>query len=142
MGKTYTVRRFDTTADLGIHVRANSTANLLRGAAWGMFSIMLDLTTVPYHSTSHLTIPIDSADELPIIFLNHLLYLLGAKGLVPLSFPALKISGDKVNAEVEWGKVGAGTVFLGNEVKAVTYSLFRWEHAPGKRQKLRIVFDV
>jgi SHS2 domain-containing protein len=54
----------------------------------------------------------------------------------------LEISGDKVNAEVEWGKVGARTKFLGNEVKAVTYSLYRWEHAPGKRQKLRIVFDV
>jgi len=142
MGKLFTVRRFATTADLGIHVSADSTANLLRGATWGMFATMLDLSTVPHQSTSHLDIPIDNPREMPVIFLNYLLYLFGAKGLVPLSFPRLEISRDKVSAEVEWGKVSAGTKFLGNEVKAVTYSLYRWEHAPGRRQRLRIVFDV
>lgn len=142
MGKPFSVRRFATTADLGIHVGADDTADLLRGAAWGMFCIMLDLRSVSFHQKSGISIPIDVPDELPIVFLNHLLYIFGAKGLVPISFPTLEISGKTINAEVEWGKVGAGTKFLGNEVKAVTYSLFRWEHAPGKRQKLRIVFDV
>lgn len=142
MDKPFSVRRFATTADLGIHVGANSTADLLRGAAWGMFSIMLDLRTVSYYQKSSISIPIDVPDELPIIFLNYLLYIFGAKGLVPLSIPRLEISGDKFSADVEWGKVGADTVFLGNEVKAPTYSLFRWENAPGKRQRLRIVFDV
>jgi SHS2 domain-containing protein len=97
---------------------------------------------VPFYRKSSLSIPIDVPDELPIIFLNHLLYMFGAKGLVPLSFPLLEVNGDKVNAEVEWGKISTGTKFMGNEVKAVTYSLFRWEHTPGNRQKLRIVFDV
>jgi SHS2 domain-containing protein len=142
MGKPYSVRRFATTADLGIHVSADTEADLLRGAAWGMFATMFDLRTVPYHSTSRLSIPIEVPDDLPIFFLNHLLYVFGAKGLVSISFPTLEIGGNLFNAEVDWGKVGDGTKFLGNEVKAVTYSLFRWEHAPGKRQKLRIVFDV
>jgi SHS2 domain-containing protein len=142
MDKPFTLRRFATTADLGIHVGADDTADLLRGAAWGMFSTMLDLRTVPFHTTSRMSIPVDVPDELPIIFLNHLLYLFGAKGLVPLSFPALEIGGKSIVAEVEWGKVSPNTIFLGNEVKAVTYSLYRWEHAPSKRQRLRIVFDV
>ncbi len=142
MDKPFSVRRFATTADLGIHVGADDTADLLRGAAWGMFSTMLDLRTVSHYQTSRLSIPIEVPDELPIIFLNHLLYMFGAKGLIPLSFPTLEIGGNLFNAEVEWGKVGDGTKFLGNEVKAVTYSMFRWEHEPGKRQRLRIVFDV
>jgi SHS2 domain-containing protein len=142
MGKTFTVRRFATTADLGIHVTADSTANLLRGAAWGMFSTMIDLRTVPACETSNITIPIDNTEELPIIFLNHLLYLFGVKCLVPLSFPLLEVTEGEVIGEVEWGKVSPQTKYRGNEVKAVTYSLYRWEHAPGKRQRLRIVFDV
>jgi SHS2 domain-containing protein len=142
MDKPFSVCRFATTADLGIHVRADSTANLLRGAAWGMFSTMMDLSTVPACETSNITIPIDNTEELPITFLNHLLYLFGAKGLVPLSFPLLEVTVGEVIGEVEWGKVSPRTKYWGNEVKAVTYNLYRWEHMPDKRQRLRIVFDV
>lgn len=136
------MRRFATTADLGINVGADTTADLLRGATLGMFATMLDLHTVPHYQTSFLSIPIDAPEELPIIFLNHLLYLFGAKGLVPLSFPLIEISKNMIKAGVGWGKVSPDTKFLGNEVKAVTYSMFRWEHTPGKRHRLRIVFDV
>ena len=142
MGKRYYFRHFSTTADIGLTVSADITADLLRGAAWGMFSTMFDLHTIPFKKNSSFKFTADPFEELPILFLNEFLYLFSINKLVPLSFPSLKEVKNTIDATVSWGELTSKSRYKGNEIKAVTYQLYRWDHLPGKRQHLRIVFDV
>ena len=138
----YRIRRFATTADAGIHVTAGNTADLLRGAVRGMFAYMLDIARIPSRGLSSIKASADDSEELPIAFLNELLFIFASQGRVPLEFPQLHVTQNKVTGTMSWGRLDPARDKLGVEVKAATYSLYRWERTTDGRQRLRVVFDL
>lgn len=142
MKKPYSLRHFSTTADAGITVSADNAEDCLRGAAVGMFSYMLDVSKTPILGHADFEVATSIPEELPIAFLNELLFLFTARGWVPLAFPIIVIRGSTLESRMDWGRMDPARDKAGCEIKAVTYHQFRWYQTPDGRYHLRVVFDL
>jgi SHS2 domain-containing protein len=142
MKKPYSIRRFSTTADAGITVSADNAEDSLRGAAVGMFGYMFETSKIPILGHADFQVTASIPEEVPIAFLNELLFLFSARGWVPLAFPALVIRESILEVNMDWGSMHPARDKVGSEIKAVTYHQFHWSKTPDGRYHLRVVFDL
>lgn len=154
------VRVIDHTADVGIEVEAESLHELFEGAAYGMFSLMLD-PSCHVGNTVKRDISIEAEDpgELMFEWLNELIYLFDAEEFLLSSCRVRRIEGINENEKEAWGslpcqgdtlKLEASVegerydprkYTIGIELKAATYHQLRLERR-GASWYSRIIFDV
>ena len=105
------------TADLAMRAYGRDMKELFANAAYGMFSLMADLSAITpvVHRRVHLQAP--DQEALLVDWLNELLYLHEAEGEVYSSFDIQALSPTELSATVEGDKTEAVT----KVIKAATF---------------------
>jgi SHS2 domain-containing protein len=133
-------RTIEHTADHGIEVEADSVEELFEGAASGMFSIIVNLSTVSARESRTIAIEADDLEELMFKWLNELLYVLAAEELLLSRFEVKRVEGLRLEAVVVGEPVDPARHRLG-EIKAATYHQMLVERRNGS-WFARVIFDV
>jgi len=129
------------TADIGIRIEANDLGSLFRNAALALFDIMAE-EKAPKDGQNHdilVCLKAENRDELFVNWLNELLSLSGAKGLIFKDFRIDKIDEREIEA-VAW----AGDIEdykVNTEIKAATYHQLKLEES-ASGWKAEVIFDV
>lgn len=135
-------RRYDIvehTADTGIETRGNTLAEAIGNAAFAMFDLMYDLSSVPAAMPVTVESKADSPSDLLVDVLSELLLRSETDDLV---FSGFRVHEAGLCAIVEAaGATAVGRELRGPPIKAVTYHRLRCE--PGADAwEIRVIFDV
>jgi SHS2 domain-containing protein len=135
------------TADVGIRVKGKDLRELFKNAALAMFNIMGEPAPSPC-ATSVKEIPkfkvniqqkAESLEELFVNWLNELLSLSSAKGLMFIDFVIDKLDKNSLEAKVVGEDIKNYKV--NTEIKAATYHELKIQEVPGGWQA-EVIFDV
>jgi len=135
------------TADIGICVKAKRLEGLFRNAALAMFNIMGESAAIPsgpaVKEIPEFKINIrqkaEDLEELFINWLNELLSLSAAKGLMFTDFIIHKVDKNSLEAEV-FGE-GIENYKVNTEIKAATYHALKIQEVSAGWQA-EVIFDV
>lgn len=129
------------TADVGVIGRGPTMADAFENAAFGMFSIMADLSK--YQPTVNKSMVVVGDDDVTLLerFLSALLVLFDADGLLPLDVEITEISMGRLTAWICARKVGEDIEWTGPAIKAVTYHQMAVENSRDGWMA-RVIFDV
>jgi SHS2 domain-containing protein len=129
------------TADVGIRVRAGELEELFEKAAQAMFQIIAEKKNPPAEPPQRLTVKQDAQDvsELFVEWLNGLLSLSSAKGLIFTEFKIGALDENHLEAEV-FGSP-AQDFRVNAEIKAATYHQLKLEKA-ASGWVAEVIFDV
>ncbi|MFA6385097.1 MAG: archease, partial [Candidatus Omnitrophota bacterium] len=138
--KCYTI--IEHTADIGVAVEAGDLAGIFVNAAVAMFDIMAERrAAVPPESRSKLNVTLSAArpDELLIRWLNELLSLSGAKGLIFVDYQVHHLDDKCLDISV----VGENVSYyrFNAEIKAATYHDLKLVKQASSC-KAKVIFDV
>ncbi len=137
-------RTIEHTADIGIEVEADSLEELFEGVAAGMFSIIIDPARVSAEVERRVVLHAGDLGELMYEWLNELLYLLGADGLLLSSFEVERFQRDegfRLEATVGGERLDPERHGGLEEIKAATYHQMTIERRDGA-WFARVIFDV
>jgi len=127
------------TADTGIETRGNTLAEAIGNAAFAMFDLMYDLSSVPAGMSVTFESTADSPPDLLVDVLSELLLRSETNDVV---FSEFRVHEAGMSATVEAaGAAAVGRELRGPPIKAVTYHRLRCEPAGGDWE-IRVIFDV
>ncbi|MFH1397796.1 MAG: archease [Candidatus Omnitrophota bacterium] len=136
-------RLIEHTADIGIKIEAETLKSLFRNSALAMFDIIAQkknhFPKTPTLRKIKIKQNADNLEELFINWLNELLSLSSAKGLIFSNLRINKLGGNNLEAEVS-GQ-GMSNYEVNTEIKAATYHQLKLEQTK-KGWKLEVIFDV
>ena len=134
--------RYETvvhTADTGIETRGNTLAEAIGNAAFAMFDLMYDLSSVPATMPVSFESTADSPPDLLVEVLSELLLRSEADDVV---FSEFRVHEAGLCAIVQAaGATAVGRELRGPPIKAVTYHRLRCEPA-GDDWEIQVIFDV
>jgi SHS2 domain-containing protein len=133
----YTI--IDHTADTGIETRGTTLAEAIGNAAFAMFDLMYDLSTMPATMSISFDLTADSPSDLLVDVLSELLLRSENDDIV---FSDFRVHEAAMRATVEAsGSSAVNEELRGPPIKAVTYHGLRCEPA-GAGWEIRVIFDV
>lgn len=138
------MRKFDVvehTADTGIIAYGTDMKGAFANAAYGMFSLMADLERVKEESSRYVEAEGSDRESLLVSWLNELLYLFDAEGILFKRFDILELTDTRLKADVYGEKADASRHRLGGGIKAATYHMLQVSEDDG-RWRIRVIFDV
>jgi len=136
--------RFKTiehTADIGIEVEADTLGELFEGTAAAMFSLMVDPETVRKTVERELSLEAGDLEELLFIWLNELLFIVDAEGLLFSGFEVKNVGDSRLLATTSGEKINPERHKFLEEIKAATYHEMTVERQDSG-WKARVIFDV
>ncbi len=139
MAKRYNT--FGTTADVGVESWGDSLPEAFEAQAEGMFDVMAELPGV--RPVEDFKIGAEGTDDetLLVAFLNELLFLFDARGVLLREFEVVEIGGGKLKAVARGEKIDTLRHVIKTPVKAVTYHMLKVEKTP-EGYKTRVVYDI
>lgn len=129
-------RILDHEADIGFEAYGQGEEELFQNAAFGLFSLIMDLKTVLPVTERHITIT--GNGEALILFLNELLYLWDVDKFIPMTITIKREQG-VINVVLRGEIFDEKRHFVLTQVKAVTYHQFAITEDQGR---LKAVFIV
>ena len=127
------------TADVGIVARGDSLADVIANTAYGMFSLMYDLSDIRPEIEVVIKAAAESPPELLVDCLSELIAVGETDDLVFVDF---EVEAQNLRATVTAaGGSAAAAELVGPPVKAVTYHDLRCEWT-GDHWKSQVIFDV
>jgi SHS2 domain-containing protein len=130
------------TADAGMVAYGRDLPELFAHAAWAMFDIMSDATTIrPQHS---LRVDIEAAadlEDLMVQWLGELLYLYDTRRFLGCAASFARLEPTRLSATVQGETFDPQRHPIDTEIKAVTYHQITVEQVDGRWQA-RVVFDL
>jgi len=130
----------DHTADQAIRAYGKDLAQAFENAAYGMFSLMAELDTVPQDRSWKIEAEADSPEDLLVAWLSELLFTAETENVVLAWFQIQSLEKWRLKGEARGGPLTSKVKRAGAPVKAVTYHDLTVEH--NDLWKLRITFDV
>ena len=130
----------DHTADIGIIAYGRTLEELFANAAFGMFSVIGDVTTVSPREERPVLVRADGLGPLLGEFLGELLYLFDAEHFVVREAQVEAVTDREVRASVR-GEPISPAHRLHTEIKAVTHHRLRVEKTP-EGWSATVLFDV
>jgi SHS2 domain-containing protein len=134
-------RIFDHTADLGVEVTGATPEELYAGAAFALFDLLTDLSTVREAAERTLAIEGAGPDDLLVNFLREVLYAWNGERFLTKSCTIRELSSRRLTALLRGESYDPARHRIKREIKAVTY------HQASIRRTAdgwvgRVVFDV
>jgi SHS2 domain-containing protein len=134
------IELIETTADMGMRVKAASKEELFALAGTGLFGIITDLRQIKLRDMITICIEEEALDLLFVQWLNRLLYLFDGEGML-LSEIACSFQGHRLEAVCRGESYEVGRHHLRQEIKAVTYHRLRLEQL-GTSWEAEVILDV
>jgi SHS2 domain-containing protein len=119
---------FEHKADIGVRGIGATEGKAFEECAKAMFGIIADLKKVEAEKFDGIELKAENLEELLVKFLNELLFLKDAKGMLYSKFKVYITSegpGFALHAKVGGGKIDAAKHSLRGDVKAATYHQLR-----------------
>lgn len=138
----------DHTADVAVRAYGNTLPELFENAALAMFSVMVDLGTVPLPDQRTISVSAPTLEDLLVSWLRELIFLFETEHLVFAQFNVEQLtqpsddSEGRLSGMARGAPYGAGVVRTGAAIKAATYHDLKVEQAPDGRWQVEITFDV
>ena len=131
----------DHTADIGIKVYGKDLAELFNNAAFAMFDIIADLSSLKNSVTVDIKKDAPNSEELLVAWLDELLYNFYTKGLIFSQFEIVDLDDSHITAKAFGRHIGENRSRLKTEIKAVTYHELKIENKNNIWQT-QLIFDV
>ncbi|MGE0681901.1 MAG: archease [Candidatus Binatia bacterium] len=134
-------REIEHTADLGIEVEAETTADLFRCAGLALFSFMVNLENVQPHEERFVTVQAEDWEELFHDWLSHLLREFLQNGFIAVNIKIENIDPTRLSARVTGEKLDYNRHEFETEIKAVTYHQLAVTQE-NDHWRAHVIFDV
>jgi SHS2 domain-containing protein len=114
-------RVFDHTADLGVEVSAATIEELYAAAAFALFDLLTDLSTVRAGIAREIVVTGEDPADLLVNFLREVLYMWNGGGLLIKSCLIREATPQRLKAVLRGETFDSGRHSIKQEIKAVTY---------------------
>jgi SHS2 domain-containing protein len=114
-------RIFDHTADLGVEVTAATVEELYAAAAFALFDLLTDLSTVRAGIAREIVVTGEDQADLLVNFLREVLYMWNGGGLLIKSCLIREATPQRLKALLRGETFDSGRHRIKQEIKAVTY---------------------
>jgi SHS2 domain-containing protein len=129
------------TADIGVRAYGADMQQVFNHAARGLFSIITELNTVDAKEQGQIRVTAPDGEALLVNWLNELIYLFEAKGILFSRFNITAISDTELHAVVYGEKINLARHKLKTQVKAATYHMLKIEETKDG-WKAQVIFDI
>ncbi len=136
----HTFEVMDHTADLGLVAWGKDLREAFAGMAYGMFSQIASLDNVAEKESRTVEVNAPDREALMADWLNELLYLVDAEGLLLKAFDIQELSDNHLRAVVRGEKADPKRHELKMAIKAATYHMLAIEQNDGFRAQ--VIFDI
>ncbi|MFC1559685.1 archease [Candidatus Margulisiibacteriota bacterium] len=131
----------DHPSDIGITAEGKTMKEAFANAAFGMFNIMYNLSSVKKKERVSVKVKGEDPEFLLVNWLNELLYLNDARNIVFSEFKIREINDKMLKAEAYGEKFNTAKHTVKTGIKAATYN--QLEVSQNKKVcKIRVIFDV
>jgi SHS2 domain-containing protein len=127
----------DHPSDIGLIAYGESLKETFENAAFGMFSLMAELSDIEPKDSFEITVTGDDRDELFINWLNELIFIEDSKHVLLNEFKILKLTDKELKAHVAGEKIKDDLHELHRPIKAATYNQLELNE-----KKAKVIFDV
>ncbi|MEK7827878.1 MAG: archease [Thermodesulfobacteriota bacterium] len=135
-------RIFDHTADLGVEVTGATLEELYAGAAFALFDLLTDLSSVRAGRSREIDVSGENPADLLINFLREILYAWNGEGFLMKSCFVRQITPKRLRAVLRGEAFDPARHRIIREIKAVTYHQSSVLQTPEGGWVARVVFDV
>lgn len=127
------------TADTGIVAYGSDLPEAFASAAYGLFSIITEPDKLAETVAHEVSVTADDIEALLLEWLNELIYLFDAKGLIFKRFEVHKLSDTELKATCYGEKYNPAKHELKLGVKAATYHMLEVDK---KNNRVQVIFDI
>jgi SHS2 domain-containing protein len=124
-------------SDVGIIAFGKNKKALFENAAFGMFSLMADLSRVKNRACFEIKVTGDDIESLLINWLNELIFFEDTKKVLMKDFKIKKLTETRLEATVSGEEIDPDKHLLYRPIKAATYNQLQISN-----DRAKIVFDV
>jgi SHS2 domain-containing protein len=129
------------TADIGIIAYGEGINQAFINAAKGLFSLIIDPIEVSARKTWEIAVTAPDREALLVNWLNELIYLLDAEGVLFKDFEIIEITETALKAKGYGEKINTKKHHLKREVKAATYHQLKIEQTTDG-WRAQVIFDI
>jgi SHS2 domain-containing protein len=127
------------TADMGLKAYGKNLVEAFANAAFGMFSIIVDLDEVKEKEKRCIEISGDDKESLLFEWLNTLLYYFDVDGLLFKKFDIKEFGEGHLKAECKGEKYNPKRHHLKTGIKSATYHMLEVDRT---KNQVQVIFDV
>ncbi len=142
MAYTYRFIEELSITDAAFEVTSDTLKGLFEGAAVATFEVMADTSMVRAIEKRNIELKERDPDILLYSWLEELIFLKDAEGIIFSRFDIMIREGYELEAEASGELIGDYTGELRTDVKAVTMHLFEVKQIEGERWWARVVLDI
>ena len=139
MGRVKRFRFIEHTADIGLIAYGRSLAEAFANAAYGLFSIIVELKTVKEIESRQLELNEDDSEALLFEWLNRLIYLFDVEMLLLKRFDVTGFDGQGLKATCYGEKYDPSRHQLKTGVKSATYHMLKVDK---EKNQVQVILDV
>ena len=129
------------TADIGLVAYGADMKQVFANAARGLFSLITELDAVSEKKKRDIQVSAPDREALLVNWLNELIYLFEAKGILFNRFEITNITDGELKAIAYGEKINLAKHELKTQVKAATYHLLKIEQKDDG-WRAQVIFDV
>lgn len=137
------VKRFEIiehTADIGIAAYGNDLKKAFTNAAYGLFSLMVDLKDVSDTLCREVKVTAESQEDLLVAWLNELLYIFEVENVLFGKFRIDEFTETRLRSKCYGELIDLARHKIKMGVKATTYHMLKIERKNGFR--VQVLFDI
>ncbi len=138
MAKRFEV--IDHTADIGIAAYGSDLKQAFGNAAYGLFSLMVDLKGVGDDLCRQVEVEAENKEDLLVAWLNELIYLFEVEGILFKRFVVDELTETRLRSRCYGEGVDPRRHEIKMGVKATTYHMLKVEEDNGFR--VQVLFDI
>ncbi len=129
----------DHTADVGLIAYGKTLAEAFANAAYGMFSIICELTNVQETESRRVEVKEDDTEGLLFAWLNSLIYYFDVEMLIFKRFDIIYFDGRRLQAVCYGENYEPSRHQLKAGVKSATYHMLEVDR---KKNQVQVIFDI
>ena len=127
------------TADVGLVAYGRNLAEAFANAAYGMFSIIANLSTVKETESRSLEIKEDDRESLLFEWLNSLIYFFDVEMILFKRFDIIELEDNHLKAICYGEKYDPSRHQLKTGVKSATYHMLKVDE---EKNQVQVIFDI
>ncbi len=134
-------KQIEHTGDIGIKIFGNTPEELFANAAYGMFDIMVDLSSVKGTTAENLEVAGDNYEELLVNWLSDLNFVFITEGKIFNKFQINRMTTSELSATAFGEALDLRRHPIQKEIKAVTYHEIYVKEVKNKWEA-QVIFDI